>query len=133
MRSKSLVFLLFYLLPVQASPSLFFTAEEIEAIQHSVVDQKTSNSSDNLSLSAILYIHPTQWTLWINGKTIRSGQALALGNFHLEEVTPHKVRFSWHPSQASPPLPVTLRPGQKFLAHEKKIVDPENSSLPINE
>jgi hypothetical protein len=112
MLTNAFLFLLLMFPSLHASPSLFFTKAEIEALTHTIAEQKTIDPLEVLSLTAILYIHETQWTIWVNQRIIRSDHPCPLKNFRIEEVTPHTVTFSWHPPHTPHPRIFTLRPGQ---------------------
>jgi hypothetical protein len=123
---KIKVFMIFFFLihSLWASPSLFFTKDEINLI-HSV-NKRTTEISETLHLSAIIYLNQDHWSLWLNNKLIRPQQPLNIKGLQVEQVTPHHVRFVWHSPASSEDLKFTLRPNQIFLLNEKESQIPKN-------
>ena len=120
MKSKMVMIFLLLIPSLWASPSLFFTKEEINLIH--AVDKKTENSSETIDLSAIVYMNQDHWSLWLNNRLIRSHQSLDIKGLHIEKVTPHNVTFSWCSPTSSVPLTFTLRQNQIFLVNEKRVL-----------
>lgn len=99
-----------------AYPSLFFTDEDIKAIQEGESD-KTSHRL-KLHLSALVYRDQNHWSLWVNHKIIRPETHRNIDGFHLERVRPHEVTFSWISRDSTTPKTFTLRPPQTYVAKE---------------
>jgi hypothetical protein len=104
---------------------LFFTDEEIKAIH----DHLSSHSlekpplMETLSLSAIIYIDANHWTLWINNTILRSYSSRDIAGFHIEDVRPDRVTFSWRPQGATISLTFTLLPHQTYRVKEQRIIE----------
>lgn len=72
-----------------------------------------------LTLSAIVYTDPQNWTLWFGGRRVERGNAPPfLSDLR---VTPNYVDLSVMASPGAAPIPVRLRPNQTFLIRQMRI------------
>jgi hypothetical protein len=109
----------FVLMPISllANPSLLFTDEEVSYIRENYLNQKTDvqeDSSEKLSLTAIVYFDENHWALWVNNKVIEPESRDQLELVYVEKVSPDEVIFSWKalPSKTfslSPPQTISLQ------------------------
>jgi hypothetical protein len=98
-------------------PSLLLTAEEIRSI-HANLPSQSLSPSGRLFLSAILYVDATHWTVWINNSPLRPESSRDIEGFHIEEVLPRGVTFSWISPKQPMPIIFTLHPGQTYKREE---------------
>ena len=109
-----------------AQSSLFFTEREVHLIHQNISPQnelkKDISNSGDLYLSAIVYVDESHWSLCLNNRIIRSDGLHQIDGFHIEEVAPLKVKFSWLPPHSALPLSFTLHPNQMFLPNENRII-----------
>lgn len=76
----------------------------------------------DLSLDAIVYIDPQNWTVWVNGRALRSGDDH--GSLRILSVTPRELRLSADHGDPSARLPViALRPMQRYIAATGQVID----------
>jgi hypothetical protein len=72
-----------------------------------------------LTLSALVYTDPQNWTLWFGGRRVERGNVPPyLGDLR---VTPEYVDLSVIASPGAAPIPVRLRPHQTFLIGQLRI------------
>lgn len=122
-----ITFTLFPFIPsLLAHSSLFFTDSEIHLIRQNLLSQnklnKTTSNSEELYLSAIVYIDGRNWTLWLNNRMIRSNDPYQIKGFRIESVTPFEVKFSWTASPSTIPKTFTLHPNQVFYGKERRVI-----------
>lgn len=76
----------------------------------------------DLSLDAIVYIDPQNWTVWVNGRPLRSGDDH--GSIRILSVTPRELRLTADHGDPSARLPViALRPMQRYIAATGQVID----------
>ena len=112
--------------PLGSYPSLLLTEHEIHLIHQHLspennLHNKDSNSSD-FSLSGIVYVDATHWSLWLNKRMIRPDNLHQIKGVNIEKVTPLMVKFSWFPPHSTLPILFTLRPNQIYLGKENRVV-----------
>lgn len=130
MRSKVWLHLIkvFFLLTASlcAHASLLFTESEVRLIQQNTAPQTKLNrgtsKSEELYLSAIVYVDKSHWSLCLNNRIIRSDRSHQIDDFHIEDVSPLRVKFSWVPPNSAQPITFTLRPYQIFLPNENRVM-----------
>lgn len=84
---------------------------------------KNHQKSNKLSLSSLLYLDSSHWSLWINDEIICPDSSRNIQEFHIEYVGPFEVKFSWIPPHSTEKEHFTLHSHQAFLIDEKKIID----------
>lgn len=120
-----IIYIFFLLIPsLWAHSSLFFTDSEIHLIHQNLLSQNKSNNttsnSEELYLSAIVYIDGGHWTLWLNNRMIRSNDPYQIKGFRIDKVTPLEVKFSWPGSPSAILKTFTLHPNQVFCTKESR-------------
>jgi hypothetical protein len=76
----------------------------------------------DLSLDAIVYINAQNWTVWINGRALRSGDDH--GSLRVLSVGPRELRLTAEHGDPSAKLPViALRPMQRYIAATGQVLD----------
>ncbi|MBL1147297.1 MAG: hypothetical protein HND56_09155 [Pseudomonadota bacterium] len=100
--------------------SLFFTDEEISAIQRSLLGiSPTGDTQSNkpkkpriLKLSGVLYKSPEDWVVWLNGQRVTPKNILPeIINI---EVEPTKIHLKWFDYGFNDVIFITLRPNQFY-------------------
>lgn len=77
---------------LEAHSSLFFTSDEMNAINKK--ENKDKGLTQSLSLSSILYLDESHWTVWINGKRLHPENPYVLKTIRIEKVTEHQVTIT---------------------------------------
>jgi hypothetical protein len=67
--------------------------------------------SHALRLDGIIYSHPKSWTIWINGRPIKSGDSI--DTLRILNVTPESVEGIWTPNTGQS-HPFSLKPHEVF-------------------
>ncbi len=100
--------------------SLFFTDEEISAIQRALLGiSPTGDTQSNkpkkpriLTLSGVLYKSPDDWVVWLNGQRVTPKNILPeIINI---EVEPTKIHLKWFDYGFNDVIFITLRPNQFY-------------------
>lgn len=100
--------------------SLFFTDEEISAIQRALLGiSPTGDTQSNkpkkprvLKLSGVLYKSPDDWVVWLNGQRVTPKNILPeIINI---EVEPTKIHLKWFDYGFNDVIFITLRPNQFY-------------------
>lgn len=106
--------------------SIFFNEELVYQLNNAVdrfdkkdVDEDSLFSSDRIQLNSILYLSPSTWRIWVNGKPFQNSK-----NLHALRVTPDFAQFMLLQSEDVPGITFTLYPNQTLnindLYSEKK-------------
>lgn len=74
-----------------------------------------------LYLSAIVYIGPKTWTIWLNG--VRVTPDMRIGGIDIVSVGRDAVRFKMRVLTNRPPVSVRLRPNQTFVAATREVIE----------
>ncbi len=72
---------------------------------------KDTKNSNMLRLNGIIYTHPTSWTIWINGRPIKAGEAVE--TLQILKVTPDSVEVIWSP-KPDQHHQICLKPNEVF-------------------
>ena len=100
--------------------SLFFTDEEVSAIQRSLLGiSPTGDTQSNkpkkprvLKLSGVLYKSPDDWVVWLNGNRVTPNNILP--EIIKIEVEPAKIHLKWFDYGFNDVIFITLRPNQFY-------------------
>lgn len=102
------------------SHSLFFTDEEVSAIQRALLGiSPTGDTQSNkpkkprvLKLSGVIYKSPDDWVVWLNGNRVTPNNRLPeIINI---EVEPTKIHLKWFDYGFNDVIFITLRPNQFY-------------------
>ncbi len=74
-----------------------------------------------LYLSAIVYIGPETWTIWING--VRVTPDMRVGGIDIVSVGRDAIRLKMRVLTNRPPVSVRLRPNQTFVAATRAVIE----------
>ncbi|MCH7930823.1 MAG: hypothetical protein IH906_01235 [Proteobacteria bacterium] len=74
-----------------------------------------------LYLSAIVYIGPETWTIWLNG--VRVTPDMRIGGIDIVSVGRDAVRLKMRVLTNRPPVSVRLRPNQTFVAATREVIE----------
>ncbi len=74
-----------------------------------------------LHLSAILYEGPSDWQIWLNGRSF--AQSGVAGAVEVLRVQRDSVRLKWRGAGARRPAEITLRPNQTYIVATGEIVE----------
>ncbi|MGV8949121.1 MAG: hypothetical protein ACOH2E_07165 [Candidatus Paracaedibacter sp.] len=94
--------------------SLMLSPVEEAALIHAQDQARTNKGSKNsniLRLNGIIYTHPTSWTIWINGCSIKAGEVVEA--LQILKVTSDSVELIWNP-KADLHHHICLKPNEVF-------------------
>jgi hypothetical protein len=74
-----------------------------------------------LHLSAILYEGPSDWQIWLNGRSF--AQSGVAGSIEVLRVQRDSVRLRWRGAGTRQPAEITLRPNQTYIVATGEIVE----------
>ena len=74
-----------------------------------------------LYLSAIVYIGPETWTIWLNG--VRVTPDMRIGGIDIVSVGRDAVRLKMRVLTNRPPVSVRLRPNQTFVTATREVIE----------
>ena len=74
-----------------------------------------------LYLSAIVYIGPETWTIWLNG--VRVMPDMRIGGIDIVSVGRDAVRLKMRVLTNRPPVSVRLRPNQTFVTATREVIE----------
>lgn len=78
-------------------------------------------SIERVQLSALIYVSPTEWTLWLAGSRVSPG---ILPPYLSDlRVTPGYVDVSIIQRPGASPIPIRLRPNQTFLVSGQRVIE----------
>lgn len=97
--------------------SLFFSENEVALIKENLTDSKAS--SQNLSLTSLIYYNDSHWSLWLNKKLFHPDNIHELEGYDLKKVTPTGGHFFCHFNQKA----FSLHLHQTYSPSEEKIFD----------
>jgi len=103
--------------------SLFFSENEIALIKENLADTKTS--SQNLSLTSLIYYDDSHWSLWLNKKLFHPENIHELEGYELKKVTSTGAHFFCHLNQKA----FLLHLHQVYVPFEEKIFDTHEISV----
>ncbi|HQS31393.1 MAG: hypothetical protein B7Y03_00310 [Polaromonas sp. 24-62-144] len=111
---------------VQRLSGLFHNQGEesllIEAMTPRPAPPKPQAVVADLYLSAILYVGPQNWVIWVNGRPLRAGDQH--GALRVLKVSAAQVQLTVENGEGEARTPViTLRPMQAYLASTYRVVD----------
>ncbi|WP_372827697.1 hypothetical protein [Polaromonas sp.] len=111
---------------LQRLSGLFHSEREesllLEAMRRPPAPATPRPVSADLHLSAIIYLGPDNWVIWINGRPLRSGEQH--GSLRVLKVTPAQVLLTADQGDRAGLTPIiALRPQQSYLAATGQIVD----------
>jgi hypothetical protein len=92
--------------------SLFFNEKEIAAIEEELRKPPEPEDEDVLTLGAVLYYGPHDWTVWIRDE--KWTPETDRPNLRIVEVTPVNVSLSVVAAEGMPPRTIVLRPYQSY-------------------
>lgn len=95
--------------------SLLFIDEEVKYIREIYSNQKTNvqeDSSEKLSLTAIVYFDENHWALWVNNKIIEPKTRDQFDHVYIEKVRSDEVIFSWKSLHSKT---ISLHPPQTII------------------
>ncbi|MHB1207026.1 MAG: hypothetical protein ACYCZX_15760 [Rhodospirillaceae bacterium] len=111
---------------VKVPDTLMFTIDELNEIQSRISGNSTEKKEDraiedaSLYLSTIIYVSPQEWTIWLNGKPINSGDEFQ--SFKVVDISPSSVQLLV-PLSAQGMIPVRLGPNQTFVTRSGVVVE----------
>jgi len=94
--------------------SLMLSPAEEAALTRAQAQARTNTDAKNstmLRLNGIIYTHPTSWTIWINGRPIKAGEAI--DTLQILKVTPDSVELIWSPKPGQHHQ-ICLKPNEVF-------------------
>ena len=98
--------------PPALTPSLFFNDEELDVIDKEVRKAPRPLNRDAVTLGAVLYYGPNNWTVWLRGE--KWTPETDRPNLRILDVTPDSVRLSLTPHEGAKPQTIMLRPYQTY-------------------
>ncbi|HUY69192.1 MAG TPA: hypothetical protein VMV79_07815 [Alphaproteobacteria bacterium] len=109
--------------PPQGPPavSLFFTPAETAQIAALAASGGAETAAADLSLGAVIYYGPNDWSVWLQGACWTPVTA-ARPDLRILGVAPDLVRLMWTP-QSGPPRTISLRAHQTYQIATGKIVE----------
>ena len=97
--------------------SLFFSENEVALIKENLADTKAS--SQNLSLTSLIYYDDSHWSLWLNKKLFHPENIHELEGYELKKVTSTGAHFFCRLNQKA----FSLHLHQVYTPFEEKIFD----------
>lgn len=97
--------------------SLFFSESEVALIKENLTNSKAS--SQNLSLTSLIYYDESHWSLWLNKKLFHPENIHELEGYELKKVTSTGAHFFCRLNQRT----FLLRLHQVYAPLEEKIFD----------
>ena len=96
---------------IQASEISLMLSPTEEAALTQAQDQNRTKNANTLRLNGIIYTGPTSWTIWLNGRPIKAGEAVE--TLRILKVTPDSVDMIWNPT-LDQQHQICLKPNEEF-------------------